>query len=280
MSTTNNRPVTTGQIREILCRRRDNRAARVRFGLIGLLAEQTKIPNLPELPIGELVGEMLALEKAKGPLGEVVQNIIAPPRIEEPEAHGIARRIMGENFLGLPEVAQVFGLVSQALQDVLATIPFDEETLWICRKTHVPVADIGLSIIDVRECVKRGAFYSNEDAWFNTYEFAKRTEGVAWRLIRKTPVPNSVEKNLGDQKALIGEQDDVPTARQVVYAIILTFVTTGERLFERIHVRTISLDSDGDRVFVGQFDSTGLYISVCGDHDCCVSIGLSSCRKA
>jgi hypothetical protein len=166
-----------------------------------------------------------------------------------------------------------------AKSDVLATIPFDEATLRSCRETHVLVADIGLSIIDVRGRMKRGLFCSNEDAWYNTQEFAKRTEGVAWRLIRKTPVQNSVNKNWDEQKALLGEYDTVPTARQVVYAIMLTFVTTGERLFERIYVRTIDVGSLGYRVGVGGFGSAGLGVDRWSGHDRYGHIGVASSRK-
>jgi len=38
------------------------------------------------------------------------------------------------------------------------------------------------------------------------------------------------------------------------------FLATGERLFEKIYVRCSDVDSDGDRVLVGLFDSGGLYV--------------------
>jgi len=271
-------PVSTAQVKEILLAR-GQQAARVRGGLIALLAERTEIPNLPELPTGELVDEMLVLETATEPLGDIVQGIIAPTPIEEPEAHKTARRIMGDNFLGMPEVAKVFGPVSQASQDVLAIIPFDEATLRGCSETHVLVADIGLSLIDVRGRMKRGLFYSYEDSWYNSEDFAKLTEKVAWRLIRKTPVANSTSKTWDEQKALLGEQDEVPTARRVVYAIMLVFATTGERLFERIYVRTNDVDSLGDRVDVGDFDGDGLGVNYWDDRGRDDLLGVSSYRK-
>lgn len=271
--------VTTAQVKELLLAR-GQQAARIRGGLIALLAERTQIENLAELPTGELVGETLAIESAENPLGSVIQMIIAPTPIEEPEAHKTARRIMGDNFLGMPEVAKVFGALRPEFQAALAVIPFDEATLRSCRETHVLVADIGLSIIDVRGRVKRGLFYSNEDAWYNAEQFAKLTEKVAWRLIRKTPVANSTSKNWDEQKALLGEHDEVPTARRVVYAIMLVFCTTGERLFERIYVRTNDVDSYGYRVVVGDFDEDGLRVYGWDDHDRNGDVGVSSSRKS
>ena len=42
--------------------------------------------------------------------------------------------------------------------------------------------------------------------------------------------------------------------------MILNFLATGERLFERVYVRTSDVDSHGDRVNVGDFDDDGLYV--------------------
>ncbi len=271
-------PVSTSQVKELLLAR-GQQAARIRGGLIGLLAERTQIPNLAELPTGELVGEVLAIETPSNPLGRIIQMIIAPTPIEEPESHKAARRIMGDNFLGIPEVAKAFGLVSPEAQSALANIPFDEATLRSCRDTHVLVADIGLSLIDVRGRMKRGLFYSYEDSWYNAEEFAKRTEQVAWRLIRKTPVANSTSKNWTEQTALLGKDEEVPTARRVVYAIMLVFATTGERLFERMYVRTIDVVSGGYRVDVGHFDEGGLRVSNWDDDDRSDGLGVASSRK-
>lgn len=272
-------PVSKPQIKRILLAR-GQEASRFRGGLIALLAERTQIPNLAELSTGELVGELIALEEATEPLGRIIQSIIAPTPIEEPESHKAARRIMGDNFLGIPEVAKAFGPVSLEAQAMLVVIPFDKATLRSCCDTHVLVADIGLSLIDVRGRMKRGLFYSYEDSWYNAEEFAKRTEQATWRLIRKTPVTNSTSgKTWDEQKALLGEQDEIPTARRLVYAIMLVFATTDERLFKRIYVRTNDVDSLGNRVDVGHFDGCGLSVNNWHGHDRYNNVGVSSSQK-
>ena len=238
-------PISKGQIREML-RADGKQAARVRGGLIALLAEYTEIPNLPELQMGELVGEILAFEIYTDSLGGTIQDIIAPPPIREPESHRTARRIMDGNFFGMPEVSRVFGALRPEIQAALAVIPFDEAMLRRHSETHVLVADLGLSIIGVRMRMKRGLFDSNEIAWYNSEEFAKRTEQVAWRLIRKTRVPDLMNKSQprytqseswDRQKRLLDDMGaEVPTARRLVYAIMLVFATTGERLFEQVYI--------------------------------------------
>lgn len=278
MSTDNSR-VSKPQIRNLLLAR-GHQASRVRGGLITLLAQHTEIQNLAELPTGELVGHMIGIESAELPLGAIVQSIIAQAPIEEPEAHKAARLIMGSNFLGMTEVAKVFGALSVEAQAALAVIPFSEATLRARCDTHVLVADIGISIIDVRGRMKRGLFRSYEDAWYNAQKFAKRTDQVCWRLIRKTPVQNSTSKSWDNQLKLIGAEDEVPTARAMVYAIMLVFATTGERLFEGVYVRTSDVDSGGHRVGVGGFGERGLYVGSWGGGSPDDDVSVSSSRKA
>lgn len=270
-------PVSTSQVKELLLAR-GQQAACIRGGLISLLAERTQIPDLMELPIGNLVGEMLAIETPSDLLGCIIEMIIMPTLIEEPKSHKAARHIMGNNFLGIPEVATAFGFVGQKAQAELVNIPFDEATLRSCRDTHVLVADIGLSIIDVRGRMRRNLFRVHEKSWYNTENFAKCTEKACWRLIRKTPVANSTSKDWNKQTALLVKNEEVPTARQVVYAIMLYFTKTNERLFERVCVRTIDVISSCYHVYVGDLQR-GLCINRCGDDEAPENIGVSSSRK-
>ncbi len=180
--------------------------------------------------------------------------------VQETDSQKAARDIMGRNFLGLPEVAQYYGDLSEEQTAALAEVPFSEDTLRTCAESHVLMADIGLSILDVRQKACKGLFYSQD--WFNGEQFARETEKAAcWRLIRKTPVDDSTSKAWNEQKKLIADTDEIPSARQVVYMIILNFLATGERLFETLYVRTSSVPSYCNRVLVGYFDRGGLTFS-------------------
>jgi hypothetical protein len=62
------------------------------------------------------------------------------------------------------------------------------------------------------------------------------------------------------------------------------FITTyfevrGTRLFEGVYVRTSTLDSFGQHVLVGLFDSAGLRVDEDWDGDRNDLIGLSAARK-
>ena len=205
-----------------------------------------------------------------------------PVELKETESQQAARVIMGNNFLGLPEVAQYFGDLSEAQTADLAEVPFSEDILRACSKTHMLEADIGLSILDVRQKARK-LFYSSQD-WFKSEGFAQETDKPRWRLIRKTLVDNSTIKTWSEQQELIPQTDEVPSARQVVYMAILHFLSTGERLFEEFYVRTSSVALSGYRVCVGKFEGNrglyhdGLYIyyynGLCRARSC----GVSSSR--
>lgn len=189
-----------------------------------------------------------------------------------------AREIMGDNLLGLPTAMQYFGSISPANMIALQQIPFDKETLKACSKTHILVADMGLSLLDVQQKARKGIFY--EQDWYDGQEFVKRTETAHWQLIRKTPFEGSVSKNWSEQQALINDQiNEIPSVRQVIYTMILHFLSTGERLFEEVFVRTCDVDSCGNRVYVGGFDEDGLVVEYWVDHARSGRIGVASARK-
>jgi len=192
-----------------------------------------------------------------------------------------AREIMGKNFFGVEEAIKHFGVNPSRQQlAALSEIPFSEAVLEQSKDTHVLVAVFPLSILEVRGKVERKLFYSHEDAWHNKQSFAKERGEVTWQLVRKTPVDNSTSKNWQEQQALLSKEDEVPTAQVMVYTIIGHYLATGERLFERIYVRTSSVDSDGYRVYVGYFDSGGLVVNFdWDDRRGGGPLGVSSARK-
>ena len=191
-----------------------------------------------------------------------------------------ARKIMGKNMFGIEEAQKHFGIVPTKPQlGYLAEIPFSAEVLEACKDTHILVAVFPLTIPEVRSKAKRGLFYSYDDAWYNNQAFASEKAELGWHLIRKTPVEDSTSKTWKEQQALLSKDEETPTAPVMIYTIIGHFLATGERLFEKIYVRTSSLGSDGDRVSVGGFGSEGLYVCGWRDGRRDAGIGLSGARK-
>jgi hypothetical protein len=194
----------------------------------------------------------------------------------------LAREIMGKNFFGIEEAIKHFGVNATKQQlAYLSEVPFGEEVLKSCKDTHILVAVFPLSILDIRGIAKKlpdqTLFYSQD--WYDKQAFAKDKGEVGWQLVRKEPIANSTSKTWNDQQALLSKDEETPTARIVVYTMIGHFLVTGERLFEKIYVRCVDLDSVGVRVHVGLFGSEGLYVGSCDDDTRRDGIGLSGARK-
>ncbi len=152
---------------------------------------------------------------------------------------------MGKNFFGVEEAVRHFGVNPSAEQlAALSRIQFPEARLSEVKNTHVLVAVLPLSILEVRGRVERSLFNKHEDAWYNGEPFAKERGEAAWHLIPKTPVDS--EKH---------------PVQVMVYAIIGHYCATGERLFEHVYVRTSSVNSRGYLERVGYFTAAdGLHI--------------------
>lgn len=188
-----------------------------------------------------------------------------------------ARAIMGKNFFGIEEAKKYFNIVPTEEQlFTLSKIPFSDATLRKCRDTHLLVSVFPLSLSDIRE-KKRELFYRFR--WYITEDFAKEKGDAQWQLIRKTPVPGSLNVPMSDQLILMRDDEDVPSARVMVYAIIGYFLSTGERLFEQTNVRCSDIDSTDFRVYVGLFDSRGLNIYHNWDGYCRPHIGIASAQN-
>lgn len=211
-----------------------------------------------------------------------IARLIVNGGYEPSTSQKLARDIMGKNFFGIEEAIKHFGVNATKQQlAYLTEVPFSEEVLKSCKDTHVLVAVFPLSILDIRGIAKkqpdRTLFYSQD--WYDKQAFAKDKGEVGWQLVRKEPIANSTSKTWNDQQALLSKDEETPTARIVVYTMVGHFLASGERLFEKIYVRCIDLDSDGYRVGVGSFDAEGLGVG--GGHDDFRDddLGLSAARK-
>lgn len=191
-----------------------------------------------------------------------------------------ARAIMGRNFFGSAEAEKYFGL-KPTEEDLrtLSVIPFSEETLRQCRDAHILVAVLSISILGIRAKVDCKLFYQHEDAWYNNEQFAKEQGIASWHLVRKDIVSNSTSKNWKKQIALLGKDEEVPSARVMVYTIIGHYLANGERIFQSIYTRCQDISSDGFRVRVGSFDQRGLGVSNDWGGSRRDDIGLASSRK-
>lgn len=242
--------------------------------------EHELLLKLEAAGLDDVLAQRVISSKGNDLAGKVVR-LIQNGGLEPSVSQKRAREIMGQDYFGVEEAIAHFGVNPSRQQlAALAEVPDTEEVLEAMKATHIYVAVFPLSILDIRGKVERPLFYDHEDAWYNKQAFAKDRGEVGWYLVKKTPVPNSTSKNWQEQQALLGKDEETPTARIMTYTVIGRFKATGERLFERIYVRCSDVDSDGDHVSVGNFfSSEGLLVNSDGDDDRFDNLGLSSARK-
>lgn len=198
-----------------------------------------------------------------------------------------AREIMGKNFFGIEEAQKHFGaILSKRQLAYMAEIPFSEATLQAHKDSHILVAVVPVSIVAIRTATakvklppKHCMFYQQD--WYDKNTVGNDVAVLEWRLVRKTPVPDSTSKTWPEQQELLDPKfDETPEANVMVYTIIGHFLSTGERLFEKVWVRTRTLAPDGFRVFVGRFDADGLHVrNSLGDGHVRDSLAVASSRK-
>jgi len=190
-----------------------------------------------------------------------------------------AQRIMSKNFFGIEDAIKHFGIKPTEEQfETLSEIPYSEDVLEECKDTHILVAIFPISILEIRKRVDSNLFY--KQGWYDHQEFAKEKGVLRWKLIRKVPVPDSTSKTWKKQLKLINNNEEVPTAQEMVYAIMGYYLKNGEQLFKRIYVRTSSTVLDGRRDDVGVFGFDGLGIYDLWDDHRRSFIGLGVARKS
>jgi hypothetical protein len=176
----------------------------------------------------------------------------------------VARAVLGDSSVhGVEDVRRhLWVSYTPEQRRAFEVIPFGEETLRACAGTHLLVAGFPLSLVDVRGKIPQ-FFWHRKPAWYDRETeayWAQLPVELRWHLIRKEPVPDSSKKLYIEQRALLSLAEEVPRAGEVVYAMILHFLGTGQRLFENAWVRCRDQVSSSCRVVVGSFDAGGLCI--------------------
>ena len=255
-----------------------------------------------EIPSGQTNGAFQRLMVAFGDQADgIVQQINADETVatrvaslcrnggfELSTGQACAKKIMGANFFGIEEAIKHFGVsLSKRQLAYMSIIPFSETTLTAYKDTHILVAVMPLSIVQIRSYTAamklpkgQKSFFYKQD-WYDGQAFANECGQLEWHLVRKIPVDNSTSKTWTQQQALLDQKtEQTPKVQVMVYTTIGHFLATSERLFEKLYVRCSDLDSGGGRVSVGRFDAHGL--SVSGYYDDVVdgALGVASSRKS
>ncbi len=200
--------------------------------------------------------------------------------------YALAQSILGVDFITPEEVAKARSNIVYTDEQITAlaeNLPSEEVLTW-CKENGyavIPPPPKAMSTLDVRE-IQSAHFYSKSGGWYaeEKEKFAREDKtSFGWMAIKKTLVDNSTNKTWKEQIRLLSKVEMVPNAAEMTWFITTYFEVRGVRLFESVYVRTSSLDSDGDRVYVGDFDSVGLGVNDWSDDDRNGGIGVPAARK-
>ena len=209
-----------------------------------------------------------------------VVRFIASYGFEPTDSQKRARKIMGKNMFGVEEAIRHFDIKPSRQQlSILSEVPFSEETLQACKNSHVLVAVFPLSILYMLVEMTGKTLLNNQD-WSSKEAFVEEKGKANWQLVKKSEVDNSVHKILSQQLVLLTEDDEVPTARTVVYTTVGHFLATTERLFKNICVRTSTVGPDGNRVRVRFSGKIDIFFYGYSDNDPVANLGIASARKS
>lgn len=182
-----------------------------------------------------------------------------------------AKRLMGKNYLPVFGTAWYMG---NSPLSVLGEVPFSKNALDACKDTHMLVPVFALSIEDMLKRFSHLFERNSTKAWFEGRSFARDKGHTRWHLIRRGPAPGTNNLPRLAQVARLSERETVPSARVLVYAMILNHLNTTELLYTPDRVRSCSRNN-GRTIAVG-FSEKGRIVITSDNQFPHANLGLGS----
>jgi len=186
-----------------------------------------------------------------------------------PTSYSEAKQLFGKYCIGPDELTS--SVPFQFTIGTVPDIPYDEETLKRCAKTHVlvfgpsafadgsPVTLNALrTLLGVDPAVAEPCMY-NQD-WYLRETFAvETTPGDVWHLLQKNVREDMRAKRPEEIEASLSDNERFPTAVTCTLAFFACWYATKERLWNHDFVWCSDHDHNGDRIYVGRYeDPTGV----------------------
>jgi hypothetical protein len=108
----------------------------------------------------------------------------------------------------------------------------------------------------------------------------QRTCGFRWYLMPLEVVPDSKDKTFDEQKAMLPQEYEVPSAVEEMTKCFLYFKKNGVYLNSEISVRVKDTTRKGNRVQIGDFGDRGFIFDEWGDDGWNNHIGVAASRKS
>lgn len=172
-----------------------------------------------------------------------------------------AKKIYGENFIGVDELLPLFNKMGWVYENVdIPEIPYSAQILEKCSHDYILILGIPningkqLTIKSFRDVfginpeASEPCFY-NQD-WYLSEEFINKTLELKWYLLKK----NVIEESRAVQpKELQQKNITFPSAILCTYTFFAYYFAKGELLWYHDFVWCIDIDHNGDRIYVGKY---------------------------
>jgi hypothetical protein len=137
--------------------------------------------------------------------------------------------------------------------------------------------DPGWSIVRIRTAVAgKDAFHAQD--WYDCEPFANMQSRPGYRQIRMEADKGSFRRSFDEQREFPLFGEEVPLARAIVMGMVVHFLGSGTRLFQRCRVRCLDTDASGHRVGVGDFESLGFCLYGTSENTRATDLGIAICR--
>ena len=203
-----------------------------------------------------------------------------------------ARKIMGNNFIGIDDVARYLRIsISKKTHSILQQIPYSKITLQTLKDNHILFPGVSednkgnpITIMSIRDTFgtdsdNQPCFYPQH--WYDDEVFAKnKTCTLRWYLISKSTIENSSDKTYGFQETLVAENEERPSAIELIYLTILSYHINGSpRILESDKVWCRDGVHEFAKVWVGRFNRVGLVIGAHNPNQLNTGIGIITSRR-
>lgn len=216
-----------------------------------LQAEMIKLIVLGALDgLGLANGDTERILENSHRIGPMVKRLfleLAAP-IDESISQLAARKIMGKNFFGIPEIERLVGAISDEQKFEFSEIPFSKEKLASCAKTHILFFDGGNSFEElfplVGELLDNGRQLVMNTRDGKLAECVNKKGEMGWKLVPLVATAEACNKTWSEQQDM-SEGREILSVRQIMYMAYLRHMFNGESI-ESCHVRTGDRDLHGN----------------------------------
>ncbi len=197
----------------------------------------------------------------------------------------LARRILGNDFLRPTAIMRATRTASYAHRisytpeqmSHLRGAPCSKQALEWCRDQGsilLPGPPEPLSLIEVWLLRKKDRIFGQ----FGLGPSPDDTVKPLWYMLRKGPVPSATGCDFPAQQEMLSIVEDVPNAAECLWALTVYHAVTKGYPLKDCQLRTSSLDSNGNRYWIGRLDME-YFFGLTADADEGVPMGLASIRR-